>query len=67
MRKGLTHMVWWYFHSCAVLKFTDNVSGVITHLLAVNSPCFSILLSQVLSTLSESMSLNSLVKCLARS
>ena len=28
MRKGLAHMVWWYFHSCAVLNFTDGVSGV---------------------------------------
>ena len=28
MRKGLAHMVWWYFHSCTVLNFTDGMSGV---------------------------------------
>ena len=28
MRKGLTYMVWWYFHSCAVLNFTDSVSSI---------------------------------------
>ena len=27
MHKGLVHMVWWYY-SCAVLNFTDGVSGV---------------------------------------
>ena len=28
MRKGLAHMMRWYFHSRAVLNFTDGVSGV---------------------------------------
>ena len=28
MHKILAHMVWWYFHSCAVLNFTDGMSGV---------------------------------------
>ena len=59
MRKGLAHMVWWYFHSCAVLNFTDGVSGI-NHSLAGGELS---LLSQVLSTFfrqSESMSLNSL-------
>ena len=28
MCKGLAHMVWWYFHSCVVLNFTEGVSGV---------------------------------------
>ena len=52
MRKGLAHMVHvaLVFHSCVVLNFTDGVSGVNHLLLAVNSLCFSILLSQVLST-----------------
>ena len=28
MCKGLAHMVWWYFHPCTVLNFTDGVSGI---------------------------------------
>ena len=59
MRKGLTHTVWWYFHSCAVLNFTDGMSSVNHSLAGDELSCFSILLSQVLSAFfhqSESVS-----------
>ena len=63
MRKGLAHMVWWYmyFHSCAILNFTDGVSGV-NHSLAGGER--SLLLYLAVSSAmsfcqSESMSLNS--------
>ena len=64
MRKGLAHMVWWYFHSCAVLNFTDGVSGI-NHSLAGSELSLLLYLAvssalYVLLSVCESMSLNSL-------
>ena len=64
-------MVWWYFHSCAILNFTDGVPRRKLLMLAAKSPCFSIyiLLCFLRSSVSLSLCLWTLscVKRLTRS
>ena len=71
MRKGLAHMVWWYFHWCAVLNFTDGVSGV-NHPLVVGELSLLLYLAvssalYVLPSVWDYVWTFSLVKRLARS
>ena len=56
-RASRTCMVWWYFHSCAILNFTDGVPRRKLLMLAAKSPCFSILLCFLRSSVSLSLCL----------